>query len=143
MESLYNLFKVLVCLYLGAFTYLVYQILFFHQKRLLLTKTLLFFGTIAVVLIRVSHRYHIILLSVYLLFFLWGIYLARKFFHRKIIDTNRKITDLFQPVKKKLFLWIKKASIPFFYPYIQRKIQLHRYYKRHPYERPKSIYELF
>ena len=88
MVSFYNLLRVLLLLYLGIFTYILYQLIFYHQKRFILVKTILFFSCLAVITIWAANKYHIVLFHVYLLFYFVGIYLGRVFFSAQLKQYN-------------------------------------------------------
>lgn len=143
MESFYTLLKVVLYIYLGTFSYILYQLLFYHQKRFLFIKTIFYFGFLAYVLIQISNRYHIFILHVYLLFYFLGFYLSRRYFKDMIEKNNKEFRLFIRPLKSKLFLLLKWASIPPFYYFIKQKLELNRHYKKHPNLKPKTIYELF
>ncbi len=143
MESIQNLIKIGIVLYLGFFSYILYQILFYHQKRLLFLKTILFFFFLASLLIHVSNQYNIPIFHVYILFYLFGIYLARKLFSKLIQKHNKELNTLLIPLKKGTIRVLKIISIPPFIYWIQEKRKLHKFYKEHPNKKPKSRYELF
>lgn len=143
MESLQALLKVLIVIYLGFFSYILYQILFYHQKRFLFIKTIFFFALLAAILIHVSNRYDIPIFHVYILFYLLGLFLARLAFSKPIRKHNKELNTILKPLKKGLYKLLKIISIPPFIYWIKEKLRLRKYYKRHPNEKPKTIYELF
>ena len=143
MISFYNLLKVVLLLYLGIFTYILYQLLFYHQKRFLFIKTILFFSCLAVLIIKASNRYHIALFHVYLIFYFVGIYLGKNFFHNSLKNYNFRFTNLIKPLKAKSIHFLKWLLIPPLVHKIKEKRKLKKYYKLHPNLKPKSIYELF
>lgn len=143
MESLQNLFKICIVLYLGFFSYILYQILFYHQKRLLFIKTIFFFFLLAGIIVHVSNRYDIPIFNVYILFYLLGLYLARLSLSKLLQKQNKKFNTVLLPLKKWAKRILKIISIPPFIYWIKEKRRLHKYYKRHPNEKPKTIYELF
>lgn len=143
MESFYTLLKIGLILYLGCFTYLLYQLLFFHQKRFLFIKTILFFFGIAVCMIEAMNRYHIVLFYAYVIFYLIGIYLSKKFLKKSIMKYNHQFNTLLTPLKNYTILCLKIITIPPLIKFIKEKWRLHQEYKLHPNHRPKSIYELF
>lgn len=143
MESFYTLLKIGLILYFGCFTYLLYQILFYHQKRFLFLKTILFFFGIAVCMIQAINRYHIVLFYAYFLFYLLGIYLSRKLFRTSILKKNKELSTLIQPLKKWALKVLKIITIPPFTNAMKAKIKLRKEYQLYPNHKPKSIYELF
>ncbi len=143
MVSFYNLLRVLLLLYLGMFTYILYQLLFYHQKRFILVKTILFFSCLAVITIWAANKYHIVLFHVYLLFYFVGIYLGRVFFSAQLKQYNYQFKQFITPIKLKLFQFFKWITIsPIVYK-IKEKRKLKKFYKLHPNLKPKTIYELF
>ncbi len=143
MESFFTLLKILLILYLGCFTYLLYQILFYHQKRFLFIKTVCFFLGIAILMIKTMNRYHIILFYTYFIFYLLGIYLSRKFLKNNIMKINQEIKRNLIPVQKFCIKLLKIISIPPIVYYIKEQNQKRKYYKLHPNQKPKTPYELF
>ncbi len=143
MESLFNVLKVLLCIYLGVFTHLLYQLLFYHQKRFLFLKTLLFFGIIAVLMIHMANKFHILLFHMYLLFYGLGLYLSKRYLASSVLKKNKAFQAFLKPLEKKLFSILIKLSLPPFYSEIKAKIKTYRYYRKYPYLKPKTIYELF
>lgn len=144
MTSLITLLKILLFVYLGSFTYIIYQIIFYFQKRFILIKTLSFFFLIAVLIIHTSNKYEVVFFVGYLFFYMIGIIIARHFLKAKI-HKNTKVVKYFVyiPFKKYFIIFIKKAIFFSLLLKLKEKIRLYRYYKKYPYKRPKSIYELF
>lgn len=143
MESLQALLKTLLVLYLGFFSYILYQLLFYHQKRFLFLKTIFFFSFLAGIIIHISNHYSIPIFHIYILFYLLGLYLAKLCFSKLIKKHNKEFDVLLKPAKKVLYKLLKIISVPPFIYWIKEKHRLRKYYKRHPNEKPKSIYELF
>lgn len=143
MVSFYNLLRVLLLLYLGIFTYILYQLLFYHQKRFILVKTILFFSCLAVITIWAANKYHIVLFHIYLLFYFVGIYLGRVFFSAQLKQYNYQFKQFITPIKLKLFQFFKWITIPPIVYKIKEKRKLKKFYKLHPNLKPKTIYELF
>lgn len=143
MVSFYNLLRVFLLLYLGAFTYILYQLLFYHQKRFLFLKTILFFFGLAALLIHAANKYHIALFHVYLIFYLLGIWGGKKLFSKEIRKKNIEFETILNPIKKYFFKILKLISIPPIFTILKRKRKERKYYRLHPHLKPKSIYELF
>ncbi len=143
MESLQNLLKICIVLYLGFFSYILYQILFYHQKRFLFIKTIFFFFLLAILIIHVSNQFDIPIFHIYILFYLLGLYLARLSLSKLLRKQNQKLDVVLQPLKKGIIKILKIISIPPFIYWLKEKRRLRKYYKRHPNEKPKTIYELF
>lgn len=143
MESLQNLLKICIVMYLGFFSYILYQLLFYHQKRFLFLKTILFFFLLACILIHTSNRYDIPIFHIYILFYFLGLYLAKVSLSRLLRKYNDEFSTLLTPIKKWTLKIVKIITIPPFLYWLKEKRRLHKYYKEHPNQRPKSIYELF
>lgn len=144
MTSLITLLKILLFIYLGSFTYITYQIIFYFQKKLIIIKTLSFFFLIALLIIHTSNKYDVVFFIGYLFFYTIGIIIARHFLKTKIRKNTKLVKHLlYIPFKKCLIIFIKKAI---FYSYIlklKNKVKMYKYYKKYPHKKPKSIYELF
>ncbi len=143
MESFYTLLKIILILYLGCFTYLLYQMLFYHQKRFLFLKTICFFFCMAVLMIQAMNHYHIILFYTYFIFYLLGIYLTRKFLKNNIMKINQELKKNLKPIQKYCCKLFKTISIPPVVYYLKEQNQKRKYYKLHPDKKPKTPYELF
>lgn len=143
MESLLNLFKIFICFYLGSFTYITYQILFYYQKRFLLIKTIIFFLIIAILIIKASNTYNIEIFHMYICGYLLGIILAKKYLSIHLFTLNKNFCNSLLPLKKPLIKIIKIILLPSFYPIVKDKIKLYLFYKKYPHLKPKTIYELF
>ena len=94
MESLFNLFKIQICIYLGFFTYITYQIIFYFQKKLIIIKTLSFFFLIALLIIHTSNKYDVVFFIGYLFFYTIGIIIARHFLKTKIHKNTKLVKHL-------------------------------------------------
>lgn len=143
MESLQALLKTAIVLYLGFFSYILYQIVFYHQKRFLFIKTVFYFGFLSGIIIHVSNHYEIPIFHIYILFYLLGLFLAKLTFSKLILKHNKEFNTILKPLKKGLYKLLKIISIPPFIYWIKEKRRLRKYYKRHPNKKPKSIYDLF
>lgn len=143
MESLFNLVKLLLFFYLGIFTFITYQIIFYHQKRFQLLKTLVIFFIYAIIIIFIMNKYHLKPLKIFMFFYIFGIISANKFFKIKLLKLNQNITNNFKPIKKILRKILIIIWFPKLYYYLKNKIKLHKYYHKHPHKKPKSLYELY
>ena len=143
MVSFYNLLRVILMLYLGCFTYALYQLLFYHQKRFLFIKTIIFFFIIAILIIKASNKYDVILFHVYIIFYLIGILLAKKYLAKIVKRNNQEFNIILTPLKKLMRIVLKIICIPPIIKKIKEKRMQYKYYKLHPHLKPKSIYELF
>lgn len=143
MVALQDLFKTIIVIYLGLFSYILYQIIFYHQKKFLFLKTISFFSFLAYIIIKVINNFNIEIISIYFIFYIIGLLLGKKLFNKKMSKYNEKFTDFFNPLKKYIKRIIKKITIPSFIYNIKDKYELYKFYKRYPYKKPKSIYELF
>lgn len=143
MESFYNLLRIILMLYLGCFTYTLYQILFYYQKRFLFLKTISFFYVLAVIIIRAMNKYSLENLTIYLVFYFIGLLLTRKYLAKEILKRNRFFKQLLLPLKTFTIRLLKIITIPPLFKLLKKKLKLAIYYKKNPHLRPLSIYELF
>ena len=144
MESLNTLFKIFLYIYLGLFTYLTYHLFFYFQKRMIIIKTFSFFFGISVLIIKISNKYDITFFIGYLFFYCLGIYIAKMIFKRNF-NKNTKLVKhfLILPFKKQLIVFIKKITFYDLLIELKNKVKLYFYYRKYPYKKPKTIYELF
>lgn len=143
MTSFINLLKVFLLIYLGIITYILYQIIFYRQKKFLFLKTIVFFFVISIMLIYVSNKYDIILFHSYLIFFFLGVYLGKNIFFKNLKKHNKELNKIIIPVKLHLKKIIKIITIPPLFTLIKNRIKTYKYYKNNPHLKPKSIYDLF
>lgn len=143
MESLYNLFRILIVIYLGFFTYICYQLIFFFQKKLLFIKTITYFFVLAIIIIKTINKYQITNTLQYLIFYFSGIILAKKFLKSIILENNKTIKYCLDRFKKPFITFIKRLIIPPLITRIIKQMKLKKYYKKYPHKKPPSIYELF
>ena len=143
MESFYNLLRIFLMLYLGCFTYCLYQLLFYHQKRFLFIKTLVFFFVIAVIIIQAANKYEVKLFQAFILFYLLGILLSKKYLFKITNKQNQEFKMVLNPLKKIAKTVLKIICIPPLIKRLKEKHSLRKYYRLHPNLKPKSIYELF
>ncbi len=143
MVALNDLYKTIIVIYLGSFSYILYQIIFYHQKKFLFIKTIFYFSFLAYNIIHIINKYDINIISIYFIFYIFGLFLANKLFYKNI-KNNNKLFDIFLIPLKKIFLKIIKfITIPPFIYIIKDRYELHKFYKRYPYKKPISIYYLF
>ena len=144
MESLITFLKIFLYIYLGSFTYITYQIIFYFHKRFLLIKTFSFFFILALLLIKISSKYNIIFFIGYIFFYFIGIYISKLVFKDKI-HKNTKLVKHFViiPFKKQIINFLKIIVFYDQFLNIRKHIKLYFYYRKYPHKKPKSIYELF
>ena len=144
MESLITLLRIFLFTYLGFFTYISYQIIFYFHKRFLVIKTFSFFFVLSLLIIKISNKYDVIFFVGYLFFYMIGIYTSRIFLKTKI-HQNAKLVKHFLiiPFKKQLIKFIKIIVYYNSLNKLKNYIKSQIYYRKHPYKRPKTIYELF
>ena len=144
MESLITLLRIFLFTYLGFFTYISYQIIFYFHKRFLVIKTFSFFFVLSLLLIKISNKYDVIFFVGYLFFYMIGIYISRILLKTKI-HKNAKLVKHFLiiPFKKQLIKFIKIIVFYNSLNTLKNYIKSQIYYRKHPYKRPKTIYELF
>ncbi len=143
MVALEDLYKTIIIIYLGIFSYILYQIIFYHQKKFLFVKTIFYFSFLAFIIIKIINNYNINIISIYFVFYILGIFLADKFFYKKINTYNKAFIIFLIPFKKIIKKIIKILMIPYFGYILKDKYELHKFYKRYPYKKPISIYYLF
>lgn len=144
MESLITLLKIFLYMYLGLFTYIIYQIFFSFQKRFLILKTFYFFILLSILIIKISNKYSATFFLGYMFFYLLGIYISKTYFYN-ILFKNIKVVKHFiiNPLKKYFFIFLKYILLYDLFLIIKTKIKLQLYYHKYPHKKPKSIYELF
>lgn len=143
MAALNDLYKTIIVIYLGLFSYILYQIIFYHQKKFLFTKTIFYFSLLAFIIIKIINNYSINIVSIYFIFYILGLVLANKLFYKKINNYNKSLNFFLLPFKKIIRIIIKLLIIPSFVYIIKDRYELHKFYKRYPYKKPISIYYLF
>ncbi len=139
MDSLIQLYYILANIYFGLCTYLVYDFLFYTQKKLLIIKSIIFYSLIAYLYIILSEKLLIEHNSILIGFYIIGYFLGRKLLKKNIME----LSDNFYSLIKAIFKFIKPIIITAFYPPIFKFLINHIKNKR--IERKKRFYryELF
>lgn len=143
MESLRYLFYSLLACYLGSFSYILYQILFYQQKKFIFIKIICYFLFIAFIIIRVKNKYGIALLFSYFIIYLTGMYLARKTFRRKLLALSKEYADVKHRLLYKIYYLIILLITPPLIYLLICKLKSHRHYKKYPQDKTRTRYELF
>ena len=144
MESLSTLLKIFLYIYLGSFSYITFKIIFSFQKRLLVIKTFIFFLFLAILIIKITNKYHIIYSLGYILFLILGILITRYIFKDEISKNIKVVANfIYFPLIRLIKHILKKVIFYDFFIALKKKYRLYKYYKKYPYKKPKTIYELF
>ena len=86
MQSLQQLLYLALYFYLGSFTHITYDTIFFYQKKLLLIKHIIFFSFIAFLWISIANKFSIQMIYIYYIIFIVGYTISYKIFHRCIAN---------------------------------------------------------
>lgn len=143
MNSLNQLFHILILLYLGFFTHIVYSVIMFYQKKLKLVKAAILFVFISILIIKVIHKYNIemnILLSI---IYVIGIILSFNLFEKYLIKINTKYKLILTLSLYWVKYIIKLISIPPIYYHVKCKFYTLNYYRKHKWLKPIGIKRLF
>ena len=144
MESFTTLLKILLFLYLGSFTYITYIIFFYFQKKFLIIKTFFYFSLLSILIIKISNKYNITYFIGYSFFYLIGLVLTRSLLKSKILKNTKLVSYFLYIPSLKLVKYIFKKIIFYnFFVNLKKRYKLYKYYKKYPYKKPKTIYELF
>ncbi len=134
MKSLLELLYLLLFLYLGSVTYILFSLIFYHQKRFLIIKNIIFFLLIGILWIYISNKYFISYNYFYFISFIIGTILSKYFFEESLIKFNKLISYFLIEFN----YYIKLLIIP---PIIY-KIKCYRYnrliLKKYPYLKKRS-----
>lgn len=134
MKSLLELLYLLLFLYLGSVTYILFSLIFYHQKRFLIIKNIIFFLLIGILWIYISNKYCINYNYLYFISFIIGTILSKYFFEESLIKFNKLISYFLIEFN----YYIKLLIIP---PIIY-KIKCYRYnrliLKKYPYLRKRN-----
>ena len=139
MESLNQLLNLLIYLYLGIFSYILFNVVFFHQRRLLIIKSLFFFLFIFYLTLRISHRYLIEFNFIYIIAYFIGFISAIKIFDKYLFRLNNKIIDVIDLIK----FFINTSFNPPIIKFIKCYIHTNHIYRKYPYLKPKGLEYLF
>ena len=144
MESLSTLLKIFLYIYLGSFSYITFKIIFSFQKRLLVIKTFIFFLFLAILIIKITNKYHIKYSLGYIFFFILGILITRYIFKDEISKNIKVVASfIYSPLSKLLRFIVKKIVFYDLFLFLKKKYKIYKYYKKFPYKKQKTIYELF
>ncbi len=134
MKSLLELLYLLLFLYLGSVTYILFSLIFYHQKRFLIIKNIIFFLLIGILWIYLSNKYFINYNYFYFISFIIGTILSKYFFEESLIKFNKLISYFLIEFN----YYIKLLIIP---PIIY-KIKCYRYnrliLKKYPYLKKRN-----
>lgn len=134
MKSLLELLYLLLFLYLGSVTYILFSLIFYHQKRFLIIKNIIFFLLIGILWIYISNKYCINYNYFYFISFIIGTILSKYFFEESLIKFNKLISYFLIEFN----YYIKLLIIP---PIIY-KIKCYRYnrliLKKYPYLKKRN-----
>ncbi len=138
MESTKELLYLLLYAYLGCLTYIGYNLFFYHQKRLIIIKGLLYFLLIFFIWIKLDYKYQTGFNIFYMISYIIGIIIGNILFEIELNKFNQKIAKINSVLRYYLIL----ATIPPIYYYIRCKIHTYKFYKKYPRLKP-DIYKLF
>ena len=134
MKSILELLNLLLFLYLGSVTYILFSLIFYHQKRFIIFKNIIFFILIGILCVYISNKYFISYNYFYFLSFIIGIILSKYFFEESLLKFNKIISCFLVE-----FNYIIKLLI---IPPIIYKIKCHRYnkliLKKYPYLKKRN-----
>ncbi len=91
MKSLYELIYLLLYFYLGMFTFISYTLLFYHQKRFLFIKNIIYFILISILWIYLTNKYKINFNIIYFIIYLIGYIISFKLFNNKLNEINKSL----------------------------------------------------
>lgn len=143
MNSINQLFHILIFLYLGFFTHITFSTIMFYQKKFKLLKAIFIFSIIAYIIIMVTYKYSITINSILLIIYILGITISFNLFEKWLIKINSKYKIILILLSYKLKYIIKLISIPPFYYYVKCKFYTLNYYHNHKWLKPIGIKRLF
>ena len=132
MDSLNNLFISLKSIYLGSFFYITYQMIFYHQKKFLLIKTLIYFTFITFLIIKIKSTYNFNFILYIGVFFILGVFMGRKIFKDSLIKYNKPIKNFNDYISLNLKYYFKLLLIPPITYFVYCKIKTFIFYKKNP-----------
>lgn len=138
MKSLYELLYLLLYLYLGSVTYILFSLIFYHQKKLIIIKTIIFFIAIGILWIYLSNKYFITFNYFYFLSYIIGIIIAKYLFNNTLLKLNKEINKLLIELNYLIKLLIIPPIIYKIKCYFYNKLIL----KKYPYlkKRKKDLF---
>jgi|GEM_PF-1777099 len=143
MESLHQLLHLLLYTYLGFFTHIAYNIIFYYQKRFITIKAIIFFLGIAYLWIDISNDFNIEFNYIFFIFYLLGFLLSHKLFEEYLNSLNIVYKRYLKLIIKRTLYYLKLIAIPPIYYHIKCFIYTKAYYHKHPWLKPLSIKRLF
>lgn len=138
MESLKELLYLFLYAYLGCITYIGYNLFFYHQKKLLIIKGILYFLLIFYIWVKLDYKYQTGINIYYMISYVIGIILGKIIFEAELNKLNKKLAIFYNTFRYYLIL----AVIPPFYNELRCMIHTYNFYKKHPRLKP-NIYKLF
>lgn len=137
MKSLYELIHLLLYFYLGIFTYISYTIIFYHQKKFIFIKNIIYFILLSILWIHISNKYNIKFYLIYFIIYLLGYIISNKLFNNSIIKINKSLNNIIIEVNYLIKLIITPQIINKFKCILYKK----RILKKYPYLR-KNKYNI-
>jgi len=138
MESFKELLYLIIYAYLGTISYIGYNLLFYHQKRLLFSKIIIYFSFIAYIWIKINYKYQAGYNFFYIISYLIGFLISKKLFDKELNSFNKKIEIMLTKIKYITIIIITPPIIN----YLKCRYHKYRFYKKYPRLKP-SIYKLF
>ena len=140
MNSLNQLLQIMLVLYLGIFTYLIYQIIFYNQHKFLFIKHLLFFYFISKIWINISSKYYLDFKIIFIIIYILGIFISTYILSTYIEKLNIDFYNMFYYEVRYLIILLIVPPILYI---IRRNIYKYIYYIKHPWLKPIGIKRLF
>lgn len=139
MDSINQLIHLIIYLYFGAFSYVLFNIIFFHQRKLLTIKVILLFSFIFYLLLKINYKYEIEFNFILLISFLIGFILAIKLLDKMLLNINNRMIYIIDLIKFLLNILFNPPIIK----YLKCIIHTKHIYIKYPYLKPKGIEYLF
>lgn len=143
MESMLQLLYLLLYMYLGLFSQILYDLLMLYQKKFLITKSLILFIWIGYLWIKISNLYEIPFHIIYLLFYTLGYILSFYIFHSYLVERLTLYKPYLLRIRDYILFGIHCILFPPILRYIKCRVYTTRYYHKHPWLKPIGIKRLF
>lgn len=143
MESLLQLLYLLLYMYLGVFTQILYDILMGYQKKFLTIKALLIFIFVGYLWIAITNMYEISFRFIYFFFYVIGYIISHYIFHSYICDLLTLYKPYLLRFKDFILYLMHLILVPPILQYIKCKLYTMLYYHKHPWLKPIGIKRLF